>query len=136
MDTLSPQDRSVRMSLVRGADTKPERKVRSIVHRLGFRYRLHVSKLPGKPDLVFPKLHKVLFVHGCFWHRHSGCSLARLPKSRLDFWEPKLEGNRKRDLLNAGRLRKAGWKVGVVWECELVKSDRLTTKIERFLDAA
>jgi DNA mismatch endonuclease (patch repair protein) len=136
MDTLSPRDRSVRMSLVRGADTKPEMKVRSIVHRLGFRYRLHVSKLPGKPDLVFPKLHKVLFVHGCFWHRHSGCLLARLPKSRLDFWKPKLEGNRKRDLLNAAQLRKAGWKVGIVWECELVKSDRLTTKIERFLDAA
>jgi DNA mismatch endonuclease Vsr len=70
MDTLSPRDRSVRMSLVRGADTKPEMKVRSIVHRLGFRYRLHVSKLPGKPDLVFPKLHKILFVHGCFRHRH------------------------------------------------------------------
>jgi DNA mismatch endonuclease (patch repair protein) len=124
------------MSLVRGANTKPEMKVRSIVHRLGFRYRLHVSKLPGKPDLVFPKLHKVLFVHGCFWHRHSGCSLARLPKSRLDFWKPKLEGNRRRDLRNLSRLRRAGWKVGVVWECELAKSDRLKTKIERFLDAA
>ena len=136
MDTLSPRDRSVRMALVRGADTKPEMKVRSIVHRLGYRYRLHVSKLPGKPDLVFPKLHKVLFVHGCFWHRHSGCSLARLPKSKLDFWKPKLEGNHSRDQRNAMQLRKIGWKVGVVWECELVKLNRLTAKIERFLNAA
>jgi DNA mismatch endonuclease (patch repair protein) len=135
MDTLSPRDRSVRMSLVRGADTKPEMKVRSLVHRLGFRYRLHVSKLPGKPDLVFPKRHKVLFVHGCFWHRHSGCSLARLPKSRLDFWKPKLDGNRNRDLRNASLLRRTGWKVCVVWECELRKSDRLKMKIERFLNA-
>jgi DNA mismatch endonuclease, patch repair protein len=135
MDTLSKRDRSVRMSLVRGVDTKPEIKVRSIVHRLGYRYRLHVSKLPGKPDLVFPRLHKVLFVHGCFWHRHSGCSLARLPKSRLDFWKPKLDGNHSRDMRNASLLRRAGWRVSVVWECEIGKRDRLTRKIKRFLNA-
>jgi DNA mismatch endonuclease, patch repair protein len=123
------------MALVRGKDTQPERKVRSIVHRLGYRYRLHVSKLPGKPDLVFPKLHKVLFVHGCFWHRHSGCSLARLPKSRLNFWVPKLTANRRRDLRNAAQLRRTGWKAFVIWECELGKADRLEKKIKRFLDA-
>ncbi|MGO9404235.1 MAG: very short patch repair endonuclease [Terriglobales bacterium] len=135
MDTLTRQERSLRMSLVRGTDTKPEMAVRSTVHGLGYRYRLHVSKLPGKPDLVFPKLQKVLFVHGCFWHRHLGCSLARLPKSRLDFWVPKLTANRRRDRRNAAQLRKAGWKVCVVWECELSDTDRLEKKIKRFLDA-
>jgi DNA mismatch endonuclease, patch repair protein len=123
------------MALVRGKDTQPERKVRSMVYGFGYRYRLHVSKLPGKPDLVFPKLHKVLFVHGCFWHRHLGCSLARLPKSRLDFWLPKLSANRQRDIRNAARLRRAGWRVCVIWECQLAKSDRLEKKIKRFLNA-
>jgi DNA mismatch endonuclease (patch repair protein) len=123
------------MSLVRGTDTKPEMKVRSIVHRLGFRYRLHDSSLPGKPDIVFPRLHKVLFVHGCFWHRHFGCSLGRLPKSRLDFWKPKLENNRDRDRRNVSRLRRAEWKVCIVWECEVSNPERLTNKVERFLNA-
>ena len=123
------------MSLVRATNTKPELKVRSAVHRLGFRYKLHVSNLPGKPDLVFPKLHKVLFVHGCFWHRHSRCSLARLPKSRLDFWVPKLTANRERDIRNAARLRRAGWKVCVIWECELSKGDKAKQKLQRFLNA-
>ena len=118
MDTLSRRERSERMALIRGTDTKPEMKVRSTAHRLGYRYKLHVSTLPGKPDLVFPKRHKVLFVHGCFWHRHSGCSLARLPKSRLDFWVPKLNANHRRDLKNAAQLRRAGWTVGVIWEYE------------------
>jgi len=118
MDTLSRRERSERMALIRGTDTKPEMKVRSTAHRLGYRYKLHVSTLPGKPDLVFPKRHKGLFVHGCFWHRHSGCSLARLPKSRLDFWVPKLNANHRRDLKNAAQLRRAGWTVGVIWEYE------------------
>jgi DNA mismatch endonuclease, patch repair protein len=135
MDTLSRRQRSERMALIRGTDTKPELRVRSIVHRLGYRYRLHVPKMPGKPDLVFPKLHRVLFVHGCFWHRHLGCSLARLPKSRLNFWVPKLTENRQRDLKNAARLRRAGWKVRVIWECELSNADKLEKKITRFLNA-
>ena len=105
MDTLSRRERSERMALIRGTDTKPEMKVRSAAHRLGYRFKLHVSELPGKPDMVFPKLHTVLFVHGCFWHRHSGCSLARLPKTRLDFWVPKLTANRRRDRRNAAQLR-------------------------------
>ena len=122
------------MALIRGTDTKPEMKVRSTAHRLGYRYKLHVSTLPGKPDLVFPKRHKVLFVHGCFWHRHSGCSLARLPKSRLDFWVPKLNANHRRDLKNAAQLRRAGWTVGVIWECEIGAADKLENKIKRFLN--
>src|SRR5260221_4542098 len=118
MDTLTLAERSKRMGLIRGADTKPELRVRSIVHRCGYRYRLHVSGLPGKPDLVFPRLRKVIFVHGCFWHRHLGCSLARLPKSRLSFWLPKLTGNRQRDIRNIARLRRSGCKVKVIWESE------------------
>jgi DNA mismatch endonuclease (patch repair protein) len=123
------------MALVRGKDTKPEMRVRSLVHRLGYRYRLHVSALPGRPDLVFPKLHRVLFVHGCFWHRHLGCSLARLPKSRLGFWVPKLTENRRRDLGNIARLRRAGWKVCVIWECQLGGIHKLERKVKRFLNA-
>jgi DNA mismatch endonuclease (patch repair protein) len=97
MDTLSPQEHSERMARVRAKDTGPELVVRRIVHGLGFRYRLHADGLPGKPDLVFPRLRRLIFVHGCFWHRHSACALSRLPKSRLEFWGPKLEGNQRRD---------------------------------------
>jgi len=134
MDTLTHAERSKRMGLIRGADTKPELRVRSIVHQWGYRYRLHVSGLPGKPDLVFPRLRKIIFVHGCFWHRHPGCSLARLPKSRLRFWLPKLTGNRQRDVRNIARLRRAGWKVKVIWECETKSADRIEKKLRAFLE--
>lgn len=135
-DTLTEQERSKRMSLVRGADTKPELLVRRAVHSMGFRYRLQVKELPGKPDLVFPRLRKVIFVHGCFWHRHrkKGCKLARLPKSRLDFWEAKLEGNRVRDLRNKRKLRAVGWNVLEIWECETRNIEALTTRLRYFLE--
>lgn len=135
-DTLTARERSRRMALVRDKDTQPELAVRRLVHRLGFRYRLHDGSLPGKPDLVFGSRRKVIFVHGCFWHRHArrGCPLARLPKSRLDFWLPKLEGNRERDKRQRAALRRLGWKVLVVWECELADSDRLESKIVGFLN--
>jgi DNA mismatch endonuclease (patch repair protein) len=133
MDTLSPAERSARMARVRSANTKPELAVRKLVHRLGYRYRLHVPKLPGKPDLVFARLGKVVFVHGCFWHRHQRCALARLPKSRLDFWLPKLTENRRRDLRNLRRLKRAGWKVQVIWECEIPNSALVKHKIVTFL---
>jgi DNA mismatch endonuclease, patch repair protein len=110
--------RSAQMSLVKSRDTKPELRVRRAVHKAGLRYRLHVKDLPGRPDLVFPSLGVVLFVHGCFWHRHEGCSAARLPKSRLDFWIPKLEGNIERDQRQQLALGTLGWDVLVVWECE------------------
>ena len=135
VDTLSPKARSERMSLIRGRDTGPERAVRRIVHGLGYRYRLHAKRLPGRPDLVFPSRRKVIFVHGCFFHRHPDpkCRLARLPKSRLDFWLPKLTGNRERDLRNEAALIGDGWKVLVVWECELIHTKRLVSRITRFL---
>lgn len=135
MDTLSPQERSERMGRVKGKNTQPEMAIRRLVYGLGFRYRLHAGKLPGKPDLVFARLKRVIFVHGCFWHRHSGCSLCRMPKSRLEFWEPKLEENRKRDSRNQRKLRKDGWRLLVVWECQLADQEKLKRRILEFLDS-
>ncbi|MEP6533820.1 MAG: DNA mismatch endonuclease Vsr [Bryobacteraceae bacterium] len=125
------------MSQVRGADTKPEMVIRRLIHRMGYRYRLHVCELPGKPDMVFPSRCKIIFVHGCFWHRHSkkGCKLARMPKSRLDFWQPKLEENRQRDLKAQKWLKRDGWRILVIWECD-IKRAGLADRIGRFLEAA
>ncbi|HZR59102.1 MAG TPA: DNA mismatch endonuclease Vsr [Terriglobales bacterium] len=134
MDTLSPKERSQRMSLIRNRDTKPELLVRRLVHSCGFRYRLHDASLPGKPDMVFRSHRKVIFVHGCFWHRHHGCGLARLPKSRLAFWLPKLNGNRRRDLKNLRELTKLGWSGEVIWECETRNLSRLAKKVRKFLN--
>ena len=133
MDTLSPKQRSERMSLIRQKSTKPEILVRGIVRACGFKYRLNVKTLPGKPDLVFPAQRKIIFVHGCFWHRHPDCELARLPKSRLKFWVPKLTQNRLRDLRNVARLRRAKWRVQIIWECQLGDPKRLEKRIRRFL---
>ena len=112
-DTLTRVERSERMGRIQNKDTKPEMRIRKIVHGMGYRYRLHKANLPGKPDLVFTGRRKVIFVHGCFWHRHPdpACSLARLPKSKLDFWIPKLEANRQRDEANVRKLEQAGWDV-------------------------
>lgn len=134
MDLLTPKERSERMALVKSKNTKPEIAVRCLVFAMGYRYRLHDARLPGTPDLVFAGRRKALFVHGCFWHRHSGYALARLPKSRLDFWRPKLEGNRRRDVRKLRALRRKGWGVLVVWECELTNQERLARRIKRFLD--
>jgi DNA mismatch endonuclease, patch repair protein len=123
------------MSRVRSKDSRPELLVRKLVFSLGYRYRLHQKNLPGRPDLVFKSRHKVIFVHGCFWHRHTGCVLARMPKSRLDFWAPKLEGNKLRDRRNKKSLIQGGWKVLTIWECQLRNLTRLRTTIRRFLDA-
>jgi len=134
MDTLTPQARSERMSLVRGRDTKPELLVRRLTHGLGYRFRLHVARLPGRPDLVFPSRGKVIFIHGCFWHRHKGCALARMPKSRLEFWAPKLNANKVRDLRNRKRLSALGWRSLLIWECEIKDTKRLERRIKAFLD--
>jgi DNA mismatch endonuclease (patch repair protein) len=135
VDSLSPTERSKVMARVRSKNSRPELFVRRLVFALGYRYRLHAKDLPGHPDVVFRKLRKVIFVHGCFWHRHAGCALARFPKSRLDFWVPKLEGNKKRDKRNEGALRRHGWKVLTIWECQLKSLARLSVRIRRFLDA-
>jgi DNA mismatch endonuclease (patch repair protein) len=135
MDSVSPARRSEIMGRVRSRDTIPEMIVRRLAHSMGYRYRLHAKDLPGKPDLVFRSRRKVIFVHGCFWHRHPDCSLARLPKSRKDFWLPKLEANRQRDLKAEHSLQAANWSVLTIWECELGDIDKLKNKIKEFLDA-
>lgn len=133
MDTLTQDQRSERMSRVRSKDTKPEMHVRRLAHSLGYRYRLHRRDLPGTPDLVFPSRRKVIFVHGCFWHRHAGCPNTRWPKSKLDFWKPKLEANKKRDIKHKRQLTRLGWRYLVVWECE-VRDDSLDKRIVEFLE--
>jgi DNA mismatch endonuclease (patch repair protein) len=135
VDSLSPAERSKIMARVRSKNSRPELFVRKLVFALGYRYRLHAKDLPGHPDIVFRKRRKVIFVHGCFWHRHASCALARLPKSRLDFWVPKLEGNRERDEKNKSALARRGWKVLTIWECQLKNAERLGARIGRFLDA-
>lgn len=137
-DTLSPRERSERMGRVRGKDTKPELLVRRLVHSMGYRYRLHSGKLPGRPDIVFSGRRKVIFVHGCFWHRHGEvtddtCPLTRTPKSRLDFWISKFEGNKERDRRNLASLREEGWSPLVVWECQTRDADVLARRIRSFL---
>lgn len=136
MDTLSREERSERMRRIRGKNSHPEMIVRKLVHSLGYRYRLHKRDLPGTPDLVFPSRRKVIFVHGCYWHRHENpeCKLARLPKSRIDFWLPKLEANAHRDAVSQAELVRMGWKILVVWECELRDRPLLESSIRSFLD--
>jgi DNA mismatch endonuclease, patch repair protein len=136
VDTLTPEERSHRMSLVKSVDTRPERVLRSLLHQRGYRYRLHGRDLPGSPDLVFSSRNKVIFVHGCFWHRHNCKMGVRLPKSRVKFWRSKLESNRRRDTRNRRRLRIGGWRVLVVWECQIMKwpKDLLIAKVIAFLD--
>ena len=119
MDVLTPEQRRRCMSAVRGSDTKPELRLRRALHALGFRYRLHDRSLPGTPDLVFPGKGIVVFVNGCFWHRHNCKSGRSLPQTRGDFWQKKLRDNRNRDARNLRRIRELSWKVIVVWECQL-----------------
>jgi DNA mismatch endonuclease (patch repair protein) len=135
-DTLTPAERSERMSRVRHRDTKPEMRVRRLVHRLGFRYRLGRRDLPGNPDLVFPKYKAVIFVHGCFWHRHPDptCRLARMPKSRIEFWEHKLNTNHARDLRVMTELERLGWRVLVIWECQSKDEEVMAQTITAFLN--
>jgi DNA mismatch endonuclease (patch repair protein) len=137
MDTLTSDQRSERMSRVRSKGSAAELRVRSLVHRLGYRFRLHAADLPGHPDLVFASRRKVIFVHGCFWHRHPdpACKLARMPKSRLEFWRPKLEGNRARDDRIARELEALGWRSLAIWECQMRDEAFLRNEIRTFLDA-
>lgn len=134
MDTVTPAKRSYVMSRVKGKDTSPERIVRHLVYHAGFRYRLYDLRLPGKPDLVFWGKRKVIFVHGCFWHGHEGCRRNRIPKSNQEYWSAKLEKNRTRDSLNLSKLHEMGWRVLVVWECELKETDILLGKLKSFLE--
>ena len=134
MDTVSAERRSEIMSRVRSRDMRPEMIVRRLVHGLGYRYRLHGKRLPGQPDLVFASRRRVIFVHGCFWHRHPDCGQARTPKSRVQFWRTKLDRNRERDLANQRELHHMGWHLLVVWECELHDLESVTKRVVCFLE--
>ncbi|RWQ29894.1 DNA mismatch endonuclease Vsr [Mesorhizobium sp.] len=134
IDRLSSERRSWLMSRVRGKNTSPEMAVRKTAHSLGYRFRLHRKDLPGSPDLVFPKLGAVVFVHGCFWHRHPGCKKATWPKSRVEYWREKFESNVARDEVAIRDLEQLGWKVLVVWQCETVDSAALSQRLNAFLD--
>ncbi|ROZ66244.1 DNA mismatch endonuclease Vsr [Ramlibacter sp. WS9] len=125
------------MRRIKSKDTTPELVVRSVTHSLGYRFRLHRADLPGKPDLVFPGRKAVIFVHGCFWHQHPSvaCSDSRLPKTRVEYWLPKLARNQARDKQNIAALRKLGWRIMVVWDCETAKRETLTRRLKEFLGA-
>lgn len=132
-DVLTAEQRHRCMARIRGKDTDPERHVRNMIHRMGFRYRLHASDLAGKPDIVLPRLRKVVFVNGCFWHIHP-CRFGRvIPVTNANFWRTKREGNRQRDAKVRRALRKTGWSVLTVWECELREDDKLRRKLRAFL---
>ena len=120
-DNLSKEQRSWNMSRIHSADTKPEKLLRSVLHRMGFRFRLHQRGLPGRPDIVLPKYRAVIFVHGCFWHQHPGCIEAVRPKTNREYWEAKLDGNVSRDKKNQQALVEQGWRVFQVWECQIEK---------------
>jgi DNA mismatch endonuclease (patch repair protein) len=133
MDRLTVGRRSWLMSRVRSKNTTPELIVRQSLTRLGYRYRLHVRDLPGKPDIVFRGRKRAIFVHGCFWHQHPGCSKARLPNSRQSYWGPKLARNRERDEQAAAAIEARGWKIAVVWQCETRDAKSLVRRLVEFL---
>ena len=135
MDKISPQQRSWQMSRVGRADTAPEMAVRRIAYTLGYRYLLHDRRLPGSPDLVFRSRKKVIFVHGCFWHRHEGCRRTTMPKTREEFWNAKFDANQARDCRNLEALNSLGWQVLTIWECETRREIDLMERIRVFLEA-
>jgi DNA mismatch endonuclease (patch repair protein) len=135
VDTIDAARRSANMRAITSRDTKPERKVRRVVHALGYRYRLHRKDLPGKPDLVLPKYRAIIFVHGCFWHQHTSttCGISRLPKSRQEYWHNKLARNVERDKQNKKLLENMGWNVLTLWECETRNVKKIGMKVDQFL---
>lgn len=132
-DKLTPERRSENMRRIRSTNTSPELVVRRLVHGMGFRFRLHVARLPGKPDIVLARLKRIVEVRGCFWHQHPGCIDSHIPKSQISYWKPKLARNQRRDQINRHKLRRLGWRVLVVWECHVNNSQKLASRLERFL---
>ena len=135
MDKISPELRSKNMRRIRSKNTIPEIKVRKLIFGMGYRYRLHWKKLPCKPDIIFPGRKKVIFVHGCFWHQHDdiNCNFVHKPKSRLDYWLPKFEKNKQRDIKNQKEIENIGWKYLVIWECQIDRTDKLEHTLMKFL---
>jgi DNA mismatch endonuclease Vsr len=121
------------MAGIRGENTRPELIVRRLLYSMGYRYRVHLRRLPGRPDLAFTRRRKAIFIHGCFWHNHKGCPLAHVPKSRSDYWRGKFDGNRARDERNLAQIREAGWEVALIWECEIKDEAVLAARLVEFL---
>ena len=136
VDTLTSAERSERMSRIKSRDTSPEVALRKVLHALGFRFRLDNRKLPGKPDIVLPRYKTAIFVHGCFWHRHSGCAKASSPKTRKAFWNAKFETNVARDARVKRKLRRLGWRVMTIWECDTGNAERVADRLKRFMEEA
>ena len=132
-DSLTPAQRSYTMSRVRSKDTKPEIEVRKIVHGMGYRYRLHRKDLPGKPDMTFPRLKKVIFINGCFWHGHTCKQGKKRAKTNKEYWKNKISGNKKRDIANHKKLKELGWDVLVIWECEIHDEESIRISIKKYL---
>lgn len=132
-DKFDKETRSRIMAKVAGKNTEPETAVRKLIWQMGFRYRLHDKNLPGKPDIVFSKKKKIIFVHGCFWHNHIGCKMATMPQSNADYWQAKIQRNVNRDKTNIAKLESMGWQVLIVWECELKDIETLKSKLLCFL---
>ena len=133
MDRHTPEQRHRNMAAVKGKNTKPEIAVRKLLHKLGYRFRLHRKDLPGKPDIVLPKYKTVIFIHGCFWHRHAGCKYASTPSSNAVFWEKKFEENVARDRKNIEKLETLGWKVIIIWGCEVNEEERVLSALRGML---
>lgn len=132
MDKLTKEKRSWNMAQIKSRDTKPEKIVRSLLHRMGFRFRLNRKDLPGKPDIVLPKYKTIIFVHGCFWHRHIGCKYATTPKTNINYWTTKFKNNIARDEENEAKLQSEGWHVFTVWECELKDISGLKNRVNKY----
>lgn len=135
-DRITKERRSWNMSRIKGKDTKPEIILRSLLHKAGFRFRLHSTELPGKPDIVLKRYKTVIFLHGCFWHRHKNCKFAYFPKSKVDFWTKKFDSNIQRDRKVSNQLKKLGWRQMVVWECEIKDVAVLKKKMGAFFRAS
>lgn len=133
VDNISKEERSAQMAKIHSKNTKPEKIVRSVLFRMGYRFRICPTGLPGKPDIVLKKHKSVIFVHGCFWHGHTGCKNARIPKSNIDFWIGKIQRNKERFIEVENDLRNLGWKILVVWECEIKNKELLQNKLKTFL---
>jgi DNA mismatch endonuclease (patch repair protein) len=136
LDTFSQKERSAIMRKVKSKNTGPEKKVRSLVHRLGYRFRIHRNDLPGKPDMVFPCRKKIIFVHGCFWHDHNCKAGRNKPKSNIDYWNRKIRRNAERDKKNQEALKERKWEVLVIWECEIKDETSLKEKLQEFLEGS
>lgn len=135
VDHVDAAKRAEIMAAVKSADTSAELTLRRLLHRAGYRYRLHDRKLPGRPDVVFPSRKKAIFINGCFWHRHENCRYATTPKTRVDFWEAKFAANVARDRRNTAALEGLGWSVAVVWQCELKRPEEVLARVTQFLES-